>query len=188
MTISFSQHFETHVEGIRASLSRLESDAEASADAIVRCLSNGGKILAFGNGGSAAEAGHFAEELVGRYRQTRRPLPAISLAADSGALTCIANDFGYEAVFERQIDAFLQKGDVAIGLTTSGRSPNVIKGLRCAHERGGVTIALTGRAGIAEVQADHVVAVPSDDSAIVQEVHLMIIHYWCEAVEREVPQ
>jgi D-sedoheptulose 7-phosphate isomerase len=105
------------------------------------------------------------------------------LSADSGTVTCIANDFGYETLFERQVEAFARPGDVAVALTTSGKSENVVRALRAAKERGAVTIALTGSAGLSGVAADHVIAVPSEDTALVQEVHLMIIHVLCIAVE-----
>jgi phosphoheptose isomerase len=131
----------------------------------------------------SCRASHLAEELVGRFKKDRRPFPAICLTADSGTVTCIANDYGYESLFVRQIDAFAQSGDIAVGLTTSGKSENVNRALRAAHARGAVTIALTGDAGLQGAEADHVIAVPSSDSAIIQEVHLMIIHIFCQAVE-----
>ena len=121
---------------------------------------------------------------MGRFRKKRRPFPAISLSSDSGTVTCISNDFGYESVFERQIEALAQPGDIAIALTTSGKSENVIRGLKAARERGAVTIALTGSAGVTGADVDHVVAVPSTDSALIQEIHLMLIHVWCEAVDQ----
>lgn len=185
MTTPFAGHFSAHTDVVKKSTTALESVANNAAAAIVECLRNGGKILIFGNGGSSAEAGHFAEELVGRYRETRQPYPAISLSSDGGTVTCISNDFGYESVFERQIEAFAKQGDVAVGLTTSGKSPNVIRAFRAAKQKGAVTIALTGSAGIGDVDVDHVVAVPSQDSALIQEVHLMLIHFWCETVDRE---
>lgn len=183
MTTEFQRHFGEHLELMEVSMETLEGVAEASAYAIVTALAAGNKILTFGNGGSSAEAGHLAEELMGRFRKTRRAFPAISLSSDSGTVTCISNDFGYESVFERQIQAFVQPGDVAIALTTSGKSENVIRGLKAARERGAVTIALTGSAGLSGAEADHVLAVPSTDSALIQEIHLMLIHVWCEAVD-----
>lgn len=182
MTSAFSRHFSEHQKVVRES-AELESVAEAASEALVLALSNGRKVLTFGNGGSAAEASHFAEELVGRFRKTRRPFPAISLSADSGTVTCISNDFGYESLFERQVEAFVQPGDVAVALTTSGRSENVVRALRAARQKGAVTIAMTGEAGLDGADADHVIAVPSSDSAFVQEVHLMLIHVWCSAVD-----
>jgi D-sedoheptulose 7-phosphate isomerase len=172
-----------HQRVVQDSLS-LEAAVDAAGDAIVSALLNGKKVVTFGNGGSAAEASHFAEELVGRYRKTRRAFPAMSLSSDSGTVTCISNDFGYEALFERQVDAFVVAGDVSVALTTSGKSENVLRGLRAARAKGAVTIALTGEAGlVATADADHVIAVPSDDSAYIQEVHLMVIHLWCSALD-----
>lgn len=168
------------------SLAELEADSESAARSIVDALSAGKKVLTFGNGGSSAEASHLAEELVGRFRKTRRPFPAISLSADSGTVTCISNDFGYEALFERQVEAFVQPGDVAVALTTSGKSENVVRALRTAKACGAVTIALTGEGGLTGADADHVLRVPSADSAYIQEVHLMLIHVWCEAVDKSV--
>ena len=186
MTTEFQRHFGEHLEVMEISMETLESVAEASAFAIVTALAAGNKVLTFGNGGSSAEASHLAEELMGRFRKKRRPFPAISLSSDSGTVTCISNDFGYESVFERQIEAFVQPGDVAIALTTSGKSENVIRGLKAAREHGAVTIALTGSAGITGADVDHVLAVPSTDSALIQEIHLMLIHVWCEAVDKAV--
>jgi D-sedoheptulose 7-phosphate isomerase len=186
MTTDFRKHFTAHQELVAKSLDALEVTSEAASRAIVAALAAGNKILTLGNGGSSAEASHLAEELVGRYRKTRRPFPAICLTSDSGTVTCIANDFGYEAVFDRQVEAFAQKGDVVVALTTSGKSENVLRALRTAKAQGAVTIAMTGEAGLNGVDADHVVAVPSANSAYIQEVHLMLIHVWCEAVERSV--
>jgi D-sedoheptulose 7-phosphate isomerase len=184
MTSDFRTHFSGHLQAVQASLDTLEASSEGAARAIVDAFENGKKLIAFGNGGSSAEASHFVEELMGRFRKTRRPFPAICLTADSGTVTCISNDFGYEAVFERQVEAFVQKGDIAVALTTSGKSENVVRALRSAKERGAVTIALTGIAGLTGVEADHLIAVPSADSAYIQELHLMLIHVWCEAVDR----
>jgi D-sedoheptulose 7-phosphate isomerase len=183
MTIQLREHFSKHIEAVEKSIDALEGPVASARKAIVDSLRKGGKILTFGNGGSAAEASHFAEELVGRFRKNRRPFPAICLTADSGTVTCIANDFGYESVFARQVDAFAHSGDVAVALTTSGKSENVSRALRAGHARGAVTVALTGAGGLSGAEADHVIAVPSSDSAIIQEVHLMIIHLFCEAVE-----
>jgi D-sedoheptulose 7-phosphate isomerase len=183
MTKSFRDHFQAHKDAVDRSVASLEGATDAAARALASAVSGGAKLLTFGNGGSSAEASHLAEELVGRFRKTRRPFPAISLSSDSGTVTCISNDFGYETLFERQIEAFAQKGDVAVALTTSGRSENVIRALRAAKLRGAITIALTGSAGLDGAEADHVLAVPSDDSAIVQEVHLILIHLFCMAVE-----
>ena len=183
MKTQFREHFSAHAEAVERSIEKLDGPVASAAEALVERLRNGGKVLTFGNGGSSAEASHFAEELVGRFRKNRRPLPAISLSSDSGTVTCIANDFGYETLFERQVEAFAQAGDVAVALTTSGKSENVLRALRAARSRGALTIALTGEAGLNGAEADHVIAVPSADTAIVQEVHLIVIHCFCLAVD-----
>jgi D-sedoheptulose 7-phosphate isomerase len=179
----FSRHFSEHQQVIEACLASLQPAADAAAEAVISCLGRGGKILAFGNGGSATQASHLVEELIGRFKETRRPLPAISLVGDSGVVTCIANDFGYAALFERQVEALAAMGDAAIGITTSGKSENVLRGLKAAKGKGATTIALCGRNGLQGFDADHVVAVPSENGAYIQEVHLMVLHVWCIAVE-----
>lgn len=186
MTTDLRQHFTEHQKLVEKSIDGLEATSEAASRAIVAALAAGNKILTLGNGGSSAEASHFAEELVGRYRKTRRPFPAICLTADSATVTCVANDFGYEALFDRQVEAFAQKGDVVVALTTSGKSENVLRALRTAKAQGAVTIALTGEAGLNGVDADFVVAVPSTNSAYIQEIHLVLIHVWCAAVDHSV--
>jgi D-sedoheptulose 7-phosphate isomerase len=179
----FVDHFRHHQRVVSESGETLASAAAAACRAIIECLEGGGKVICFGNGGSATQASHLAGELVGRFRARRRPLPAISLASDTATLTCIGNDFGYSAVFDRQMAAFSQPGDVAIGLTTSGKSENVVSALLVAQARKAVTIALTGSAGLVGGVSDHLLAVPSTDTAHIQEVHLMILHAWCVAID-----
>lgn len=149
-------------------------------------LANGGKILAFGNGGSAADAQHFAAELVNRYRGDRPALAAIALTTDTSILTSVANDAGYADVFRRQIEALGAKGDVAVAISTSGSSPNVLAGVAAASERGMKSVALTGRDGgrLAEI-ADVALIVPHRDTARIQEVHALLVHVFCEAIEDE---
>ena len=182
----FARHFSEHQRVIEACIASLQPAADAAGDAIISCLGRGGKILAFGNGGSATQASHLVEELIGRFKDTRRPLPAISLVGDAGVVTCIANDFGYGALFERQVEGLATMGDAVVGITTSGRSENVLRGLTAAKDKGAVTIALCGKNGLQGVEADHVIAVPSDNGAHIQEVHLMLLHVWCIAVEATV--
>src|SRR5262245_35993464 len=156
----------------------------AAAEAIVESLRAGGKVLVFGNGGSAADAQHLAAELVGRFVRDRRALPALALTTDTSILTALGNDFGFEAVFRRQIEAHGRTGDVAIAISTSGRSPNVLEAARVARERGLVTIGLTGRGGGALApMVDHLLDVPHQDTARIQEVHGMVVHVLCEIVE-----
>ncbi len=182
----FAQHFTEHQKVIDACIASLQPASDSAAEAIISCLARGGKILAFGNGGSATQASHFVEELIGRFKETRRPLPAISLVADAGVVTCIANDFGYGALFERQVEGLAVMGDAVVGITTSGRSENVLRGLKAAKEKGAITIALCGKQGLEGADADHVVAVPSEEGAYIQEVHLMLIHVWCIAIDAAV--
>lgn len=182
-TSHFAAHFKGHQHVVEAAALSLQGPSDAAADAIISALGRGGKVLAFGNGGSATQANHFVEELIGRFKDTRRPLPAISLVADSGVITCIANDFGYGALFERQVEGLAITGDVVIGITTSGKSENVLRGLKAAKENGATTIGLCGQSGISGFAPDHVIAVPSDNGAYIQEVHLMLIHLWCIAVD-----
>ena len=147
---------------------------------------DGGKVLVFGNGGSAADAQHLATDLVGRFQRERRALAAVALTADSSLLTAIANDYAFDRVFVRQIEALGDRGDVAFGISTSGRSTNVVEGLRAAGARGLRTIALTGRdGGPAGALADIHINVPDPSTARVQEAHRTLIHAICELVERE---
>lgn len=168
----------------------MEASADVIADSVARsgmallkAVREGRLILSFGNGGSATQASHLAGELIGRYRETRRPYAAVALGGDVGSVTCISNDFGYGALYERQIEGLARAGDVAIGFTTSGTSENVVRGLAAARRRGAVTIALTGEKGISGGECDHVVAVPSTVTAHIQEVHLMVLHAWCAFID-----
>jgi D-sedoheptulose 7-phosphate isomerase len=156
----------------------------ATGGRMAMALKAGGKVLVFGNGGSAADAQHLAGELVGRFVRDRVALAAIALTTDPSIVTAIGNDLGFEAVFGRQVEAHGRPGDVAIGITTSGQSPNVVEGLRVARERGLVTIGLTGRGGgkVASL-VDHLIDVPHHDTARIQEVHTMVVHVLCQIVE-----
>jgi len=157
---------------------------EAGA-AIMAALAAGGKLLVFGNGGSAADAQHLATELVGRFERERAGMAAIALTTDTSVLTSIANDYGFERVFARQIEALGRGGDVAVGISTSGTSPNVLAGIEAANAHGLTTVALTGHDGgsIGRAAAIHInVADPS--TARVQEVHRTVIHAICKLVER----
>jgi D-sedoheptulose 7-phosphate isomerase len=156
-----------------------------AAAAITKALKAGGSVLVFGNGGSAADAQHFAAELVGRYEKERKAWPAVALTTDTSALTAIGNDYGFDRVFARQIEALGKAGDIAIGISTSGQSPNVLRGLEAANERAMTTIALTGRGGEAGKIAKHHVAVHEDRTARVQEVHATVLHVICELIEKE---
>jgi D-sedoheptulose 7-phosphate isomerase len=157
----------------------------AAALLIKDALAAGRKVLVFGNGGSATDAQHLATELVGRFEHERKAWPVIALTADTALVTAVANDYGFDAVFVRQIEALGAPGDVAIGITTSGRSRNVTAALERAKSLGLKTVALTGRDGGATGQAAEVhVNVPSDSTARVQEVQRTIIHAWCALIEK----
>lgn len=152
---------------------------------MAEALRSGNKILLFGNGGSAADAQHIAAEIVGRFRKERQALPAIALTTDSSILTALGNDYGFEHIFERQIEALCMPGDIAIGITTSGNSENVIRGLRRAHDLGATTIAFTGRNGGKVVDIAHYsFVVPSYDTPRIQECHITLGHVLCEIIDR----
>jgi D-sedoheptulose 7-phosphate isomerase len=148
-------------------------------------FASGGKLLTFGNGGSAADAQHLAEEMIGRYLRDRRPLPAVSLNSDGMAMTCIANDYGFEEIFARQVRALANRGDVVIGFSTSGQSENVLRGLRAAREKSAVTVALLGRdGGKVAGEVDCALIVPATVTSRIQEMHVMIVHLLCDIVDR----
>jgi D-sedoheptulose 7-phosphate isomerase len=153
-------------------------------EAILASLRQGGKLLTCGNGGSAADALHLAEELVGRYKIERRALPAICLNSDVTALTCIGNDYGYDAIFARQVEALGRRGDVLVGFTTSGNSANVLAAFAAARARGITTVLLSGKdGGKARTQCDYPIIVPSATTARIQEVHSLVLHQWLEAID-----
>jgi len=179
----FEEHFASHQQVVEQSVKQLQQRAEIVARVLVDALREDHKVLAFGNGGSATQASHLVGELLGRFAVTRQPFPAIALASDAGTVTCITNDFSYDVLFERQVQALAQPGDVAVGFTTSGRSENVKRGLAMAQQRGAIAVAVTGAAGLVDGIADHVLAVPSDSTAHIQEVHLMLLHIWCIYVD-----
>jgi phosphoheptose isomerase len=159
-------------------------DVARAASVIVTSLAAGGQVLAFGNGGSAADAQHFVAELVGRFQRDRRGFAAIALTSDTSVLTSVANDYGFERVFARQIEALGREGDVAVAISTSGESPNVAAGVDAARARGMRVIALTGRTGGGVgTHADVHLNVPHSSAARVQEVHRTLIHAICEIVE-----
>ncbi len=169
---------------------QLAQDAEfkrllaAAADAMALALRHSGKILFFGNGGSAADAQHLAAELTGRFRRERRGLAALALTTNTSALTAIGNDYEFDMVFERLIDALGNAGDVAVAISTSGNSRNVLRAVKAADQKGMVTIGLTGRTG-GELKGavDYCLCMPSDDTPRVQEGHILAGHILCEMVE-----
>ena len=154
---------------------------------MAQALLDGNKILFFGNGGSAADSQHLAAEIVGRYKKERKGLPSIALTTDTSILTAVGNDYGFDVIFERQIEALCMPGDVAIGISTSGNSPNVIKGLMKAQDLGATTIAFSGKQGGKVVDIAHYsFVVPSYDTARIQECHITLGHTLCEIIDEVV--
>ena len=162
----------------------LRKDILKAAERMIDVLKNNGKIVLCGNGGSASDAMHFAGELVGKFQRERASLPAHVLNSDPVAMSSIANDYDYNEVFSRQIDAFVHKEDMLIGISTSGNSENVLRAVKAAHKKGAVTIGLLGnKGGRIGKETDLSVTVPSDVAARVQESHIVILHIFCELIE-----
>ena len=151
---------------------------------ILQCLKNKKKVIFAGNGGSASDAQHLAAEFVCRFKHDRDPLPAISLASDTSVITAIANDYGYEYIFARQLQVMAQPGDVYIAISTSGKSENILKSLETAKKIGIESIALTGQSNYIDKYADHIIKIPSCETARIQEFHIIVGHIICENIER----
>ena len=167
-------------------LNQHEEVFNQSAVAFAKALEQGKTIFWCGNGGSAAESSHLAVELIGRFKNNRRPLPSISLNSDTSAITCIANDFGYDEIFARQLEGLAKQGDVLFVLSTSGKSENILRALRKAKELGVTSIALLGKGGgEAANLANHTIIIESSETARIQEIHLLIGHTFCEFAEME---
>lgn len=180
----FDDEFEEHAAVVAATRAELRGPFEALVDVCVSSLKGGGKLLFFGNGGSAADAQHLATELTVRYIKNRPAIAAVALTTDSSALTAIGNDLGFEHLFARQIEAIGKPGDVAIGISTSGTSANVVAALRQAKDQGMAAVALTGNGGAALSKvADTLLIVPSDTTARVQEMHILLGQMLCGAIE-----
>lgn len=174
--------------GITAKRSCVESNLDnliTAADMLTACMAAGGKVLIFGNGGSAADAQHLAAEFINRFQIERPPLAAIALTTDTSVLTSISNDYHFDDIFSKQIKALGKKGDIAWGLSTSGNSPNVVKAVKTAQKIGISTIGMTGRGGELAKCADLVFAVDSDTTARIQETHITLGHILCELLERK---
>ena len=182
-----SRHFDESVQTKLDARDALAHPIADAASALVECLMRDGKILACGNGGSAADAQHFAAELVNRFEMERPGLPAIALTTDSSVLTSIANDYDYKQVFARQVRALGMPGDMLLAISTSGNSANVIEAIQAAHERNMNVIALTGRGGGKMVEmlavGDHNICVDSQSTARTQEVHLLVLHCLCDGID-----
>jgi D-sedoheptulose 7-phosphate isomerase len=180
----FEREFEQHKSVVEATAMAVRFEFASVVALMEESVRRGGKLLFFGNGGSAADAQHLAAELVIRYKTDRKAIAAIALTTDSSTLTACGNDLGFDALFERQIEALGREGDVAIGISTSGKSPNVLRGLRQARKSGLRTVGLTGGNGgeMASV-CDSVIKVPSAVTARIQEMHITIGHMLCAALE-----
>ena len=177
------EHFIEHRSTLD-SVVDLSVSIEKVADILIHCLKNNGTIFWCGNGGSASDSQHLAGELVGRFVGDRRPLKSIALTADSAVMTCIVNDYGYEHIFSRQVEALGSRGDVLVGITTSGNSQNVLNALEVSKKMGIVTIGLLGKGGgEAASLADQSIIVPSHSTARVQEMHILIGHILCDLIE-----
>ena len=176
--------FEEHLKTSQATFESIGHSVEVAAKLCIDCLKNGNKILLFGNGGSAADAQHIAAELVGRYKTERKGLAAIALTTDTSALTAIGNDYGYDRVFDRQVEALANTGDVAIGISTGGSSANVASALKLAKDLDCKTIGFSGRGG-GEMNelCDINIVVPAQDTARIQEMHIVIGHTICHLID-----
>ncbi len=186
---SFSDYIKEADETIKKTASNVDliTLISTASQAINSCIKAGGKIMIAGNGGSAADAQHFAAELTGRYRRERRGLPAVALTTDSSAITAIANDYGYTRVFSRQVEALGNKGDVLILISTSGNSENLVHAAVQARKNNIHTIALLGKdGGMLKEFVNIPVVVPGQVASHIQELHLMIYHYWCDVLEQSI--
>ena len=176
--------FSEHLKTAQATLEYIAGPLEIAANLCIDCLQNGGKILIFGNGGSAADAQHIAAEMVGRYKVERKGLPAIALTTDTSALTSIGNDYGYNHIFDRQVEALANEGDAVIGISTGGSSANVISALKLANKLGCKTIGLSGRdGGEMNTLCDINLVVPAEDTPRIQEMHIVIGHTICHLID-----
>ncbi|WP_303721354.1 D-sedoheptulose 7-phosphate isomerase [Malonomonas rubra] len=185
-TSLIKQHMARHQQVIELVALQLSPAIAEAARLTAEALANGNKVLVMGNGGSAADAQHLAAELVGRFLRERRALPAIALTTDTSILTAVGNDYGFEQVFSRQVEALAQPGDVVIGISTSGNSPNVLAALVAARAADCRTIGLLGRdGGSIAGQVDLALVVPVQETPHIQESHVTIIHVLCDLVERE---
>ncbi|PLX89882.1 MAG: phosphoheptose isomerase [Desulfuromonas sp.] len=180
------KHIASHLEVMTRVAEELTESIAGCAEEISKALSIGRKVLVMGNGGSAADAQHFAAELVGRFLRERKALPAVALTTDSSVLTAVGNDYGFDAIFSRQVEALVESGDVVVGISTSGQSENVHRALLVARQAGCFTVGLLGRDGgqISEI-VDADLTVPSESTPLIQEAHVAIIHILCDLIEQE---
>jgi D-sedoheptulose 7-phosphate isomerase len=187
MTSRMTSHFDDAVDAFRARARELAPALTAGVELLFGALTNNARILACGNGGSAADAQHFVAELIGRFERDRLPLAGICLNTDTSIMTAVGNDYGFGAVFERQVSALGQPGDVLVAITTSGNSANVLRAIEAAHEREMQVIALTGKGGgqvnTLLYETDIHLCVPHDRTMRIQEVHTMLLHALCDGID-----
>lgn len=180
-------HFQSSLDGLTKAVQSadLRATTHTIARAVADALKAGNKLLLIGNGGSAADAQHIAAEIVGRYKQERPGWAAIALTTDTSALTAIANDYGFEHIFARQVQGLAKRGDVLFALTTSGRSPNILAALKVARDLGVTTVGFTGTKGESmRTACDHLFVSPTDDTPVIQQIHMMAMHAICDEVEQ----
>ena len=181
-----SEHFTEHLQVIEAVRTSLAAPVAEMAGVLAKALAGGGTLLWCGNGGSAADSQHLAAELVGRFKKNRRALRSVAMTTDTSILTCVANDFSYDDIFCRQVEALGRAGDVLIAISTSGKSENILRALRTAKAMGITSVALLGKGGgPAAGLADQAIVVPSDTTARIQEAHILIGHILCDLIEQE---
>lgn len=184
MKQTINNELTSHLETINKVIENMQENLENASKLAIETLKNGNKILLCGNGGSAADAQHIAAELIGRYKTERKGLPAIALTTDTSILTSIGNDYGYDRVFDRQIEALANKGDLIIGISTSGNSKNIISALKLGREIGCKTLGFSGRNGGAMNEiCDINLVVPSDDTPRIQEMHILFGHIICQIID-----
>ena len=178
--------FDEHQSTLKLVHNKLDEVIEVIGKQLANTLSNGGTLFWCGNGGSAADSQHIAAELVGRFKKNRRALRSVALTTDTSVLTCVANDYSYDDIFSRQVEALGRSGDVLVGISTSGNSENVIRALKSANDLGLTTVVLLGKdGGLAKDLAEHALIIPSNSTARIQEMHILIGHILCEIIEKE---
>ena len=186
MKQTIKNEFLSHLEVINLTIETMQEKLEQASLLVVETLKNGNKVLLCGNGGSAADAQHIAAELVGRYKSDRRGLPAIALTTDTSILTSVGNDYGYEKIFDRQVEALANKGDLIIGISTSGNSKNIVNALKLGRELDCKTLGFSGReGGVMNELCDVNLIVPSNNTPRIQEMHILFGHIICQIVDDE---
>ena len=187
MTSRMTSHFDDAIDTFKASGRELAPTLATAVDLLFGALTNNARILACGNGGSAADAQHFIAELVGRFERDRLPLAGVALNTDTSIMTAVGNDYGFNTIFERQVTALGQPGDVLVAISTSGNSPNILRAIEAAHEREMQVIALTGKGGgqitTLLYETDIHLCVPSDRTMRIQEVHILLLHALCDGID-----